>query len=274
MDHTRCHNGFLKEHICSFALPGRLTQSWMRESADELPEAIYPQVRIITADKITQNCTLYPAESLRKGLPTFVRPYAIPFIQDHNTSGGLFGGESSEVFGRMAKTPALVTEGKASYVQGIFRITHPTAVRAILTGEWLTVSLGSRCETVTCSICGQDLTDAWCDHCRGEKYKVGKKEQVAAWVIGPIRAKEVSAVITPSDDEAGVQIPDTKSQTESARALKCSGRQECGTGSVDRVVIGRGGRLFDLVSGAQLSESFFLPETVAPRCGNFHFLGF
>ena len=272
MGYPHRHDGFLKEHICSFALPSRLTQRWLKESDDALPDVIYPQVRIITADKVTQNCTLYPAESLRKGLPSFVRPYAVPFIQDHNTSGGLFGGESSEVFGRISKAPTLVTEGKSTYVQGIFRITHPGAIRAIMTGEWLTVSLGSRCETVSCSICGQDLTDAWCDHMRGEKYKVGKKEQTAAWVIGPIRAKEVSAVITPSDDEAGIQIADTKSQRESA--LRGSGRQECGVGAVDRMVIGKEGHLFDLVSGARLQESFSLPETAQPRCGNFHFLGF
>lgn len=273
MEHTRCHDGFLREHICSFSLPDRLTRPYLSESADDsaLPEAIYPQVRIITADKITQNLTLYPYESLNKGLSTFVRPYAIPFIQDHNTSGGLFGGEASAVFGRIAKTPVMVTEGKVSYVQGIFKITHLEAIRSILSGEWLTVSLGSRTESISCNICDQDLTDAWCDHTRGEKYKVGSKMVTCAWVIGPIKAKEVSAVICPSDDEAGVQLADTKSQKESARG---AGRQECGIGSVDRMFVGKEGRLFDLVSGAQLQESFFLPETAQPRCGNFHFLGF
>jgi hypothetical protein len=228
-----------------------------------MPSVIFPEIRVITADKITQNKTFYAAESLRKGLGSFVRPYPIPVIKDHDTS------DNSNVYGRIAKKPQLISEGNVSYIRAIATITHQEAIEAVMSGRWLTVSLGSRTESVHCSICETELTKEWCEHIRGEQYDVGKKKQMAYWKIGPITAKEVSFVINPSDNEAGVTNANT--QTEAARG----GRQECGAGAVTRVIVGNEKGLFDLVTGSLIRESAFLPsQSPAAQCGNFQFLGF
>lgn len=241
-----------KEHICSFRLAPKVVGELQEAHGDNLPSAIFPQVRIITANKITKNKTFYPESSLRgnlsegTGLASFMRPYPIPFILDHNTHGSPFGGGgSSPVFGRIAEMPRFVSEGGVGYVQGIFRITHPKAVRAILAGEWMTVSLGSRTESVQCSICMKELTNELCDHEKGGIYKDDDdgQEREAFWIIGPISAKETSAVVVPSDDEAGVQNPNLYDPQESL-------------GGVERIIsTGRTG-VWDLMSGAQLAESY------------------
>jgi hypothetical protein len=185
------------------------------EQLGQLPQAIYPEIRVLTANKATGNSTYYPEASLRgeaangTGLISFVRPYPVPIIKDHNMGGGLFGGEPSDVYGRIEAEPQFVWREGTGYIQANPKITHPTAIEAILSGRWLTVSLGSRVDGVNCSICNQDLTDPAndCEHDRGETYDVQGVPQRALWIIGAVRAKEVSFVLQPSDDEAGVLNP-------------------------------------------------------------------
>jgi hypothetical protein len=260
------------EHVCTMAVPRRLSQEFLESHNQALPESIFPDLRVLTADRATRNKTFYPEASLRgstakgSGLISFVRPYAVPIIRDHNTGGGMFGGESSEVYGRVFKPASFVKDLGEGYIRAIPKITHPEAIEAVLTGRWLTVSLGSRCESVKCSICQQELTEEFCDHEKGKLYEVGEgkkaKKEPALWVIGPIYAKEISFVITPSDERAGVLNPDT------------SLKESAGSGSLARMLVGNRHGAFDLMTGVRLQESA-LPQELLPTSqrANFYFRG-
>ncbi len=261
------------EHVCSLSLPRQLSREFLESTNNTLPEAIYPEIRVLTADKATRNRTLYPEASLRgkpaqgSGLISFVRPYAVPIIRDHNTGGGMCSETSSEVYGRIYRSAQLIKDVEASYIKAVPKITHPEAIEHILTGRWLTVSLGSRAESVKCSICLQELTEEFCDHEKGHFYEVGedkaKQKVEALWVIGPIYAKEVSFVVSPSDEEAGILNRDLQLE-ESHRP----------TGGISRLLVANRKGAYDLLSGVRLTESTLPSELLAPTTrANFHFLG-
>jgi hypothetical protein len=195
--------------------------SVFRESTGEsYPKVIYPSIRILTASKKTRNKTFYPKASLvgdpeeGTGLISFIRPYPVPVIRDHNTGGmSLFGSsESSPVYGRVFDQPDFCRRHGVGFLRAFPAISSPEAIENILTGRWMTVSLGSNVESVKCSICKKELTKEMCDHSRGVKYEVDGEEQEAYWVMGPIRAREVSFVLSPSDDEAGVLEPNVSEE--------------------------------------------------------------
>lgn len=243
------------------ALPRRAAREYL-ESTRKLPAVLYPTIRVLTANKATQNKTFYPLESLvgdpdqGTGLISFVRPYPIPIIRDHITTPGMMGGYASDVYGRVLDMPSIGEEAGVSFIQAAPAITHPEAIEAVLDGRWLTVSLGSRVSTVFCSICGADLTDeeaaAGCEHEKGDLYDTPMGRQEALWEIGPIRAKEISFVVTPSDDEARVLDPVDP-------ALLDRGATESAAG----FLIGNEAGIFDLATGRSIAA----PATPLRRRG-------
>lgn len=221
--------GLCREAFGLPAPPKRL--QW--ESA-ELPPVIYPEVRAITADWTTRNKTRYPKASLlgsdenATGLASCTYPYPIPFLRDHRMSAGFFGGPASEVYGRVVRADFVQNRGRGSrgsgYIRMIPKITHPEAVDGILTGRWLTVSVGTQVEAVFCSVCKRNLVEeGFCEHERGRTYLVGKegkeREVECVWEMGPVRFVECSFVNAPSDVNARVLQPDLGDQAESTRIL-------------------------------------------------------
>jgi hypothetical protein len=197
-----------------------------KNSKTEIPDAIFPLINCISADVVTRNFTFYPTESLvgnpeeGTGYFSWKYPYPTPWIQGHNTSGGLFGGTSSEIYGRTVEAfwhnNAESTKGGVSAIPAI---VDPYAIERILDGRWSTVSIGSITTSVKCSICGFNFADGdhWaaegekgCPHEKGRKYvdEGGDGvEKTCHWVIGPIQNRETSFVIVPSDASARVVNP-------------------------------------------------------------------
>lgn len=185
----------------------RLTES------DNNSDMIFPLIHALRADVKTRNRTLYPEKTLKgkggvnpTGIHSMIRPYSIPFIKDHNSSGGFFGGEGSDVFGRVIRSMMVndAYEGTTA-AAAIVGIGHPHAISQILCGNWSTVSMGSRTEEVFCGICGKNLLsdddDEDCNHMRDEEFYA---------VIGDkgFNFLEMSAVSVPSDVGAGVKTID------------------------------------------------------------------
>lgn len=248
---------YFVERVGGLVAPRRMAESYLDANDYKLPRVIYPELRVITADKATHNKTFYPEASLRgdpeqgTGLISFTRPYGVPIIRDHNMGGGLFGGEASDVYGRVFHPAQFHRMGNEGFVRAMPTISHPEAVEAVLTGRWLTVSLGSRTESVHCSICKTNLTEEECEHQRGSWYDTEEGRKEALLVIGPIRAKEISFVLEPSDNQAGVLTPNVK---ESASFPN----------SVSRILVGDERGVFDLATGARIAESERF-ERVVPR---------
>jgi hypothetical protein len=238
---------YIVEKVWTAQIPETICQQYLKERDQELPKVIYPDIRVLTANKRTYNRTFYPESSLRgdpelgTGLISFNRPYPIPVIRDHLDTPGIMG-ITSETYGRVYHPAQIHGDANERYLRAMPTITHAEAIEHILTGRWMTVSLGSQCESVSCSICGQELTDGGCDHQKGQMYEVGGEQVEMLWVIGPIRAKELSFVLSPSDDQAGVITPNLKESFGGNRAIP-------------RILVGDDKGIFDLATGARVAES-------------------
>lgn len=255
---------YIIERVWTAELPKTLTDNYLEERGFQLPKAIFPDIRVLTANKGTQNDTFYPEESLKgdpernTGLISFNRPYPVPILRDHLDTPSAQGGHSSDVYGRIYHPAQIHADKGEKYLRCMATITHPEAVEAILTGRWLTVSLGSKTDSVTCSICKGELTEGLCEHQKGKMYEIDDKpdKQKALWIIGPIRAREVSFVVSPSDDQAAVITPNLK---ESASNFNKS---------IPRLLVGDDKGVFDLATGVKVAES-----DVFSRVGTGKFFG-
>lgn len=200
------HNGKLTETFAIQASP-KSRASVCEAFDDNLPKVIYPEIRAITANKGTRNKTYYPVENLTpnpdgtRGISTFLWPYPKPILSQHDSDG-----TSAPVYGRARYVSLAETSDKSKkYVSLIPAITDPEAIEKILDGRFMTVSIGCESDWVKCSICGINVREGYCDHTRGEPYKltdgtIGE----CLWEIGPMQFEELSFVISPSDVDARV----------------------------------------------------------------------
>lgn len=202
-------------------IPPEVVQRALVEDTGTYPDTLYPEIRAITANKVTRNKTFYPLEYLEgspaegNGIASWLYPYPKPVIRDHAT--GAFSGSSSEVYGRV-KYARIINDGSAYYVSVIPEITDKGAIKKILTGQFLTVSVGVEAERVECSICGVDLLEDECEHIKGKMYTIdGKKQKMCYWKIGPLQFDELSFVVVPSDNEARIITPNVNTSKESVR---------------------------------------------------------
>lgn len=220
-------------------------------AAAEQPAVIYPQIHVLSADKGTRNKTRYPTEAhkgsraQRTGQHSFTKPYPIPMIRDHQASPSECGGEASPIYGRFIDAKLVKnSENGQGHVAGLAEVPHPDAIFEIMTGLWLTGSLGSSVHLAQCSICGEAFMSpgAMADHShqRGGFYRAQKpakptsrpaapqeqgplgenqdyvqcdaKEHGATECLTDIMsysAREYSRVVVPSDDESVIDVIDT-----------------------------------------------------------------
>lgn len=180
-------------------------------SDTERPLVIFPEIHAITGNWVTRNKTYYPNESLigtpnkGTGAISFYYPYPTPILRDHLSSPDVMGANPASLpYGRVYSAN-FIHEAKTGggWLREIPAITDPFAIEAILTGRFLTVSIGIETESVHCSVCGNNLVEDFCDHRKGEVYD-GKE---CYWKMGEIIARETSFVNVPSDVNAGILNP-------------------------------------------------------------------
>lgn len=189
----------------------------------DLPEALYPEIRAITADKPTRNKTFYPTANLMpskegtRGYSSFLYPYPKPILSQHDSES-----RDAPVYGRVQYVTLAETAGR-KYVSVIPKITDPDAIQKILDGRLLTVSIGSEADWVSCSICGCHVNEDDCGHRRGDPYKKddGTVEE-CLWHIGPMNFEELSFVICPSDTDA--RVLKVNSEIQKVQIDKAEGR--------------------------------------------------
>jgi len=220
-------------------------------SVSEMPAVIYPQIHVLSADKATRNKTRYPTQAHkgsrkeRTGQHSFTKPYPIPMIRDHQAAPGECGGEASPVYGRFidAKLVKNVESGQG-HVAGLTEVPHPEAIFEIMSGLWLTGSLGSSVHLAQCSICSEAFNSPGAmsdhEHRRGGHYRPKKASEIRAQSVsresevdavieyiqcdskerGAVEcltdvmsysAREYSRVVVPSDDESIIDVVDTSS---------------------------------------------------------------
>lgn len=158
---------------------------------------LYPKIEAIHAGR-TRNYNVYTAEKLkgnhelRSGVYSWTQPFPKPVIYNHDTT--------SEASGRVHS--ASFTEFTQAGRPGIIvtpKITQESAIKGILEGRLLTVSIGATTNAAVCSVCSTDIiNEGWCGHMRGEEYE----GQMCEWVAGDLFFDELSWVNVPADSDA------------------------------------------------------------------------
>jgi len=160
---------------------------------------LLPQIEAIHAGS-TRNNTRYLAdklkghEELKSGVFSWTKPYPKPIIYNHDVE--------TEATGRVHT--ASFTEYTVAGRPGIIvvpKISHPKAIKDILDGRLLTVSIGATTDSAVCTICHTDIiNEGFCGHMRGESYD----GETAEWTCGNLWFDELSWVNVPADQDAMV----------------------------------------------------------------------
>lgn len=280
-----------------------LTESRLREfagpvSESKYPSPIYPQFHVLTADKVTRNKTLYTYAAHKgksggeepTGQYSFTRPYRIPLIEQHRSSDGC-ALPASPVYGRMIDARLVKNkESGSAYLAGLGEVSDPQAIHEILSGLWLTGSLGSTVHQAHCSICnGPLMTSVDMEdhpHRRGQFYRPAKtgeeadalgftrcspaekSAQQCYTAVDIYRAIEYSKVVTPSDSASIVQTPDTSQDSANSTFPRQAGEPPSPAESLaptslwvpmapsaSRNVAEYGDRYLDVVSGREVESA-------------------
>lgn len=103
------------------------------------------------------------------------------------------------------------------YTELGLKVTNPSAIRKILDGEFMGVSVGFGTDSGVCSVCHTDWAkDSQCEHKIGKRY--GNSRKLAYLVTGSHLNKEISWVNFPADTAA--RVLNTKSLSEISDSLE------------------------------------------------------
>lgn len=190
---------------------------------------LLPQIEAIHAGS-TRNNTRYLAdklkghEELKSGVFSWTKPYPKPIIYNHDVE--------TEATGRVHS--ASFTEFTVAGRPGIIvvpKISHPKAIKDILDGRLLTVSIGATTDSAVCTICNTDIiNEGFCGHMRGESYD----GETAEWTCGNLWFDELSWVNVPADQDAmvvnvgDISQPFTASRESTSRESIVVTESHCG----------------------------------------------
>lgn len=210
------HKRMKFEETTSFKAPAQGVGKVAESFQGELPLVVFTEIHAITANWITRNYTYYPTESLLgnpnegSGIRSFTYPYPVPVLRDHISSPSPFGDAfACEPYGRVYSTSFVTEQNGGGWVRAVAAITDPYAIARVLSGRFLTVSIGGEVDEVYCSVCTangnrQNMVETGlCDHVKGQTYD----GMLAYWMLGPLYAREISFVNQPSDVNARVVTP-------------------------------------------------------------------
>lgn len=175
------------------------------ENANWGPEPLFVEIHAIHGEVPTLNHTLFPNESLMgdgktTGFMSHVTPIMKPLILDHNTL------KVENTIGRCHSASYVMdTENPASgVIVATYAVYDEEAKKKILSGQYLTTSIGALTDHFYCSICGADWLSGDvddCDHYPGMNYD----GEVCNVKTGTYWNLENSFVICPADQRAGVR---------------------------------------------------------------------
>jgi hypothetical protein len=186
----------------------------VQEEAGSTSPALRVRMRAITANKVTRNKTFYPVEELEgdgvsKGYITALKPYPIPIMLDHRTTGNsLVSSDMPIPVGRVVDA-RVVRKGrgrKEGYLEVDALLFDRRVMEMVMDGRFLTVSIGQIPERVECSVCGEAVQSVECPHghMRGNTYEWHGELKQCYHIMRGIELIEISFVNVPSDSDAMV----------------------------------------------------------------------
>lgn len=197
---------------------------------------LYPRIEAIHEGR-TRNFNRYTAEKLKgnhelkSGVYSWTQPFPKPVIHNHDVNTEATGRVYSASFSEYtsAGRPGIIVTPK---------ITQEKAIKDILEGRLLTVSIGATTNAAVCSVCGTDIiNEGWCGHMRGEEYDGNMCE----WVAGDLFFDELSWVNVPADSDAMITTNGLTNNTMSTGESKTViGDGSVHTGSITATQINAG----------------------------------
>jgi len=186
----------------------------VQEEAGSTSPVLRVRMRAITANKVTRNKTFYPVEELEgdgvsKGYITALKPYPIPIMLDHRTTGNsLVSSDMPIPVGRVVDA-RVVRKGrgrKEGYLEVDALLFDRRVMEMVMDGRFLTVSIGQIPHRVECSVCGEAVQGVECPHghMRGNTYEWHGELKQCYHIMRGIELIEISFVNVPSDSDAMV----------------------------------------------------------------------
>lgn len=187
----------IHESVTTKAQISQIDTAFNESTSESGITVLYPKIEAIHEGR-TRNFNRYTAEKLKgnhelkSGVYSWTQPFPKPVIHNHDVN--------TEATGRVYS--ASFTEYTSAGRPGIIvtpKITQEKAIKDILEGRLLTVSIGATTNAAVCTVCGTDIiNEGWCGHMRGEQYD----GNVCEWVAGDLFFDELSWVNVPADSDA------------------------------------------------------------------------
>lgn len=148
------------------------------------------------------NYRIYPQDKMKKSVNSWLTPYKKPVLENHNydsrgTLGRVFGAKYIS-YSPGEDVPEQHGFKADGYTQLTSRIVDPVAIKKVLDGRYLTVSVGMSTDQFLCAICGQDWSgeSGRCEHQLGRYYD----DKLAYGTTGILHYKDLSFVTVPADE--------------------------------------------------------------------------
>lgn len=189
-------------------------------------EGLKVRIRATNSGSLVNN-RVYKGIHMKDATDTWVKPYQRPILT-HHADGGMWGPPAVDPKGRVEsaeftqlrkgkgfendyKRPAPGGMG-SGYITVEALITDEDAIQKVLDGRYLTVSSSQTTEEMSCSVCGQDWFQDYCEHRPGETYVIetgaGKKKTAREYfcygIAGALVYRELSFVNVPAQPNATV----------------------------------------------------------------------
>lgn len=175
----------------------------VKEIADNL-NSVKVQIRAQHLNFANGNALWYKDSAARKGGKTWLTPYGKPQLVHHDKVQDAVGRVLN--YKVITESTEIIDNEPMDFVLLDVDITDRDAIYKVLSGIYLTCSVGSSTTKARCSVCNQVITeDGLCEHERGSYTKDNK---LIYWIIDELSYKENSFVNVPADPFARIVMID------------------------------------------------------------------
>lgn len=254
------------------------------------PDAIMGlQVRLTAshAARLTGHYHYYQPNKVRDSVESFVKPFGKPFLAHHKTEQDAIGRVVKATYvstphldiskSIIASAYADATHGNhkkkkkhphlnyvdklkpflfdktfegLGYISLLTNITDEEAIKKVIDGRYLTVSIGYDTNHLHCSIDLQDWIDEGpCEHEKGQMYN----DEVMFFIFGDMEYGEVSYVNEPADDLA---------QNNEIKRVMIPSMELKDSKEIKKILVNNEAVYDDISRIAEVNQSFFLIDSI------------
>ena len=182
-----------KKKVLSEAKEGKKVK--LRARIEAIHETVTKNDIMYSADRLRGDSSLVSEGKIRpSGQYSWTRPYEKPMLINHDSN--------TKPLGRIVEAQYRdKTSGGSPGIEVLVELSDPEAIKMVLDGRYLTVSIGADTDALHCSICNSNVfEEEFCGHWKGETYEGVK----CHYKVGNLWFSELSFVNKPADENARV----------------------------------------------------------------------